>query len=108
MKKLLIALIVFLLPLQSLAVGFPIPMIGVCGPKENTQKILKQFGRVPFAEADSSIRVTPDKALPGIIRIFVNPQTWEYSIIMTNPDDTLWCLIAEGSNFRSSLLGAPI
>ena len=107
MKKLLI-IIICLLPGLAVANIFPMPMIGVCGPKETTEKILKGFGRIPFVEADSTIRILRDKELPGTIRIFVNPEDWEYSIIMSNPENDIWCVIAEGSNFRSSLLGDPI
>lgn len=107
MKKILI-LIICLLPLKALSQSFPIPITGFCGLKESTEKIMQGLGRKPFAQGEGNILSTIDKTLPGTLLIFVNPESWEYSIIMANPNNTLWCLIAEGKNFRSSVLGSPV
>jgi hypothetical protein len=107
MKKILM-IVMLLLPFPGLANGFPINLVGVCAPQDKALQLLEKFGRVPFVQADGQIRLSVDKALPGTIRIFVNPATWTFSIMMVNPEESLWCLIAEGSNFRSSTIGDPI
>lgn len=107
MKKILM-IVMLLLPFPGLASGFPINLVGVCASQDKALLLLKKFGREPFVQADGQIRLSVDKALPGTIRIFVNPVTWSFSVMMVNPEESLWCLIAEGTNFRSSVIGAPI
>ena len=35
------------------------------------------------------------------MKIFVNPKDWTYAVMIANPDDSIWCILTEGKNFRA-------
>jgi|TARA_B110000908_G_C10045554_1_gene353849 hypothetical protein len=74
----------------------------MCGPKDSTERILAELGRIPFAEADSIVQHTDGQDLPGQLKIYVNPQDWTFAIMIINPAGNIWCVMTEGKNFRSS------
>lgn len=99
--RILIALMICLLPISSSAEVFNLDTKHMCGTKEKTEQFLTDIGRIPFIEADAIIMHKNGEKLPSVMKIFVNPEDWTYAIMIANPDNSIWCILTEGKNFRA-------
>jgi len=106
--RILLALIICLLPISSSAKVFSLTTEHICGTKEKTEKFLTDIGRIPFIEADAMVLSASGEKLPSVMKIFVNPKDWTYAVMIANPDDSIWCILTEGKNFRAMTPGESI
>jgi|TARA_B110000977_G_C11033577_1_gene476195 hypothetical protein len=108
--RILIALIMCLLPVASLAEQsvFNLTTKHICGPKVKTEKILLDNRYIPFVKADAIVQHIDGEDLASIMNVYVNPDNWAFVIIIANPKDTIWCILTEGKNFMAMVPGESI
>jgi len=87
-----------------------VPILIPCDDKQEMVKVIKKYGENRFVEADGIITVVTGQGttITGTVTIWVNPQTWSYSITIedNNRSSGLMCMIASGANFQPA--GQPI
>ena len=75
-----------------------LPSSLLCGPydPDTDQKILEEYGEIPFVEGDGEIIASnPNLAYPGRIRLFLDPNDFSYSMFI-DIDNEITCLIVTG------------
>ena len=66
----------------------------------------EKYQEIPFSTGDGSmtIMMTPGQQnrLPGVIKIWANPNTWSFSITIEdpNPANDVMCMLTNGVNLR--------
>lgn len=87
-----------------------VPMIVPCDTKERMTSVIKKYGEEPFVEAKGVVTVitNSEQTITGRVTIWVNPQTWTYSITLEdqNGSSKLMCMLTSGSKFSPA--GNPI
>ena len=70
-----------------------------CGSSEITQEWLEEQQELPFAGGPGAIRLPDDLIATGDWKIYVNPNSKSFSIMMFFPEDDMVCLIGAGQLF---------
>lgn len=84
--------------------------IGVpCDTKEEMSKVItKKYGETPFVMAMGHMTLLNSKTvLPGVVKIWANPQTWTYSITLESPEADIMCMLTSGQDFQPISAGNP-
>ena len=87
-----------------------LPTALLCGPQspETDQRILDEYGEIPFLEGDGEIiAVDPNLAYPGKIRMFLDPEDLSYSIFL-DLGEQVTCLVVTGERIEPAPQGDGI
>lgn len=89
----------------------PLPTVLLCGvydPENFEEKILENYGEIPFVEGDGEV-ITPDinKSYHGKVRIFLDPNDQSYSIFL-DINNELTCLLTTGEKLSPIFNGEKI
>ncbi len=95
------------IPKQSpapMSQGFTM-FIGVpCDNRENILKIITdKYNERPFTKGTGTMTVAPQNVqLPGIVKVWANPETWSFSITIEdpNPANDVMCLLTSGKDLQ--------
>ena len=79
--------------------------IGVpCDNRENILKIITgKYNERPFTKGTGTMTVAPQNVqLPGIVKVWANPETWSFSITIEdpNPANDVMCLLTSGKDLQ--------
>ena len=67
--------------------------------------ITEQYMEVPFAEGPSVIRLNETQYAEGLGKIYVNPKTGGFSVVMEFPEDDVACILLMGDDFKPAIQG---
>ena len=85
----------------------PLPVIIDCGSKEEIGKILLEYKEIPVAEGTATWKVPNGRFLQGPMTIWINPETFTYSITIEPTPETA-CIVIPGTNFRPYTQGKKV
>jgi len=76
---------------------FPLAVMAHCAEKSVALGIISQFEEIPFVTGTNRTQAFPSaEMLEGTLKMFVNPDTWVYTIFITDPTEELWCMLTSG------------
>ena len=110
MKWLTLFLCVLAMPLaaQETPKIYPFPSVMLCGLYNNGDRMLEEYGEIPFVEGDAQVMSpNPGQAYSGRIRIFVDPNDYSYTIFF-DLEDELTCLLTTGEKLEPIVQGSPL
>ena len=87
-----------------------LPTALLCGPQspETDQKILDEYGEIPFLEGQGEIiAVNPNLSYQGKIRMFLDPEDFSYSIFL-DLGEQFTCLVVTGERIEPAPQGDGI
>ena len=86
----------------------PLPTVLLCSTQTSGEGLEKEYGEIPFIEGDAQVMSpAPGKAYYGTIRMFVNPETFSYTILF-DLDDQYTCLLTTGDKLVPAYQGDPL
>ena len=75
----------------------PMAVLAHCAEKSEALRIIIQFEEIPFVTGTNRTQLFPNgNMLEGTIKMFVNPDTWAYTIFITDPTEEVWCMLTSG------------
>lgn len=76
---------------------FPLAVMAHCTEKSEALRIISQYEEIPFVTGTNRTQAFPSaEMLEGTLKMFVNPNTWVYTIFITDPTEELWCMLTSG------------
>ena len=73
-----------------------------CHSKTEMRKVIaEKYGEKPFTEAKGQMTIAGQQAkLPGIVKVWANPQTWSFTITIEDPrpEADVMCMLTSGSD----------
>lgn len=80
------------------------PISAICTPTKSVDKELKtQYNEIPFAQGVGSVY---NSKLQDFVatrtRIFLDPKTFSFSIVVDIPEDDISCIVITGDSFQPS------
>ena len=108
MKWLAAFLCVLAIPALAQEQIVPFPSVMLCGEYSNGKGLKEEYGEIPFLEGDASVLSSePNKAYPGKIRIFLDPQDYSYTILF-DIQGSLSCMLTTGDRIQPIVNGDDI
>ena len=84
-----------------------LPVPTPCGNIPLDETYLEKYGELRFLEGDAQIFAGPGQVINGVMRIFVNPDTKTFTIVL-DIDGKLYCMLTSGKDLRAAMSGEPI
>ena len=76
----------------------PLGILASCSEKSVAMNLVDKWEELPFVSAQANSQLFPQgNRLGGKFKMYVNPETWSFSVFLTDPDETLWCLLTTGN-----------
>ena len=76
---------------------FPMAVLGHCAEKSVALDIISRFEEIPFVTGTNNTQKFPTgDMLKGTLKMFVNPNNWDYTIFITDPTEEIWCMLTSG------------
>lgn len=86
------------------------PVMTVCTKTtELDANLLTQYGEIPAVVGPAMVMHDRFKEyVPGVIKMYVNTQTYTFTIVFENPQDGISCVMATGDELRPARQGTQL
>lgn len=87
----------------------PMAVLAHCAEESEALRIISQFEEIPFVTGTNRTQIFPNgNMLEGTLKMFVNPDTWAYTIFITDPTEEFWCMLTSGQELTVGVGGNGI
>ena len=88
---------------------FPLAVMAQCTDSTTALDMVSRFNEIPFVTGTNNIQLFPNgNMLEGTLKMFVDPETWSYTIFITDPTEEFWCMLTSGQELTVGVGGNGI
>jgi len=79
----------------------PLAVVAQCTDEAVAKRMVDNWEEIPLLNAQSRTQALPSgQFLEGKIKMYANPETWSWTIFITDPEEKLWCMLTSGDNLK--------